>query len=306
MIFNLKKIALIQKGDPNNSNNDTVVTLTAINEGVDGSSVFGMTAEQEDYKIEGGQVYTSKINKTLDVRVLKPTGDAYTGKTNLQQLKDWVDNKTDLYFSAVTIDGGLFFGSTHDSNGLVKIAFNEQLSDTDVFAFKITKSSFTGFNNGFYEGYSWAGKNLIGMYEWGDANGDGLANGFSKDADITATFATNIQSLEVTSGTSSDYDSIFTNLYFPFEGETITFSLNYAGVTDLQIVIEAIDNTGSVTTTTFDDFSGTSRSSLSYTLQSGDVKIQPKIRIVGDDNTGGVDVSFPCLRVDGKTTYTKF
>ena len=87
MIFNLKKIALIQKDDPNNSNNDTVVTLTAINEGVDGSSVFGMTAEQEDYKIEGGQNYTSKINKTLDVRVLKPTGDAYSGKTNLQQLK---------------------------------------------------------------------------------------------------------------------------------------------------------------------------------------------------------------------------
>ena len=35
------------------------------------------------------------------------------------------------------------------------------------------------------------------MYEWGDANGDGLANGFTKDADITATFATNIQSLEL-------------------------------------------------------------------------------------------------------------
>ena len=44
----------------------------------------------------------------------------------------------------------------------IKISFNEQLSDTDVFAFKITKSSVTGFNNGFYEGYSWAGKNLIG------------------------------------------------------------------------------------------------------------------------------------------------
>jgi len=88
MINILRKLAIIQRGDVNNSGNDTVVILNNISEGVDGSSIFGLTSEPNNLPVNNNQTYINKKNHALDIRVLKPTGDAYVGKTNLQQLKD--------------------------------------------------------------------------------------------------------------------------------------------------------------------------------------------------------------------------
>lgn len=310
MITTIRKIALCQKDDSNNGGDDTVVILTGINDGVDGSSVFGLTNEHESLTIEGGMNYTNSANPSLDVRVLKPTGNAYTGQTNLQQLKDWSNNKTDLYVTILTIDGAIFFGDYGSAEGLVKIVANEQLSDNDIFAFKITKKTNVGFNDtsGIHQNGFWFGNNLVGIQEWGDKDGSGVADGWIALQIDTTSFTNNIQTL-----TTDDFGlgSFYKNIFFPFEGETVNLSITFDSVSGTyatnSIVVRCKD--ASDATISPDARSGAAtatRLDLDATVLPDTVYLQLKYEIIATSGSVTTTLSYPALRVDGKATYTKF
>ena len=309
MILNIKKIAIIQKDDPdNNSGDDTIVFLDNISEGVDGSSVFGITNEPNELKINAGETYIDKTNPSLDVRVLKPTGDAYSGQSNLDQLKEWANNQEDVYIVGLLIGGGVFFMGDRATGVTCKIVNNEQLSDNDIFAFKSTLSAPIGFNtsSGIYSSGFWVGENVLGIHEWGDASGDGLANGWGENGSFDSfSFATNQQTLVSDTSTGIFSKSFF----FPFEGETITFSIDVdtfptgEDVALIEITTVATDGTS---VNTQNDFNSTGRATVSKTIPSGNSAIIARLRQSGAaGNVTGV-YSDPMLSLTGSTTYTKF
>jgi hypothetical protein len=310
MINILRKLAIIQRGDVNNSGNDTVVILNNISEGVDGSSIFGLTSEPNNLPVNNNQTYINKKNHALDIRVLKPTGDAYVGKTNLQQLKDWSSNQTELYIVALTLDGAIFFGDYETQKGLVKIAINEQLSNADVFAIKVTSASEVGFNSstGLHEGGFWAGKNIIGGYEWGDADSDGLANGWTASGFTSQSFSSGVQQLE--SGTSN---KIFKRqVYFPFEDEKISFGIEFfnaitGDISLLDLRISYKDSSNSlIGSSDNESISSIGLKNNSSTVVSNTVSISLGVVLAATAGTLNVEVKNPVLNLGSSSSYTKF
>lgn len=206
--------------------NDPVV-LSAINEGVDGSAVFGLSNEHNELTVNDGQTYINSANPSLDVRVLKPNSSDVT------QLKSWASNHTDVYVTGLTIDGYFMFGHY---NGLTlvnpaKIVVNEQLSDNDVFAFRVTKTTDFGYNPStgiHYNGFS-AGKNMLSTYDWADTDSDGTADGW----DIVR-FATSFSNGEqtLTHAVGGDQHRMRKRVFFPFVGERPRFGFTLVSEND--------------------------------------------------------------------------
>jgi len=310
MIFNLKKIALIQKDDASNSNNDTVVTLTSINEGVDGSSLFGFSADTQELIIEGGNTYINSQLPELDVRVLKPTGNAYSGKTNLDQLKEWVSEQQELYVCALAIDGFVSFGYRKTGVGTVKIVANEQLSNSDIFAFKITNSSSFGYSlsTGIYGSGFFAGSNLASMYEWDDKTGSNVPDGWSS-ALSSPSFSNGV--FLGTSPTSSER-SFSTDIYLPFNSEQITFSLTIDSLDAIntytvnKIKIDFRDASDSQVSTKETNISGVGRVSVTDYIPLNAVWVRVSYNSRGNSGNVTTGLSNPMIALGTKTTYTKF
>lgn len=319
MILNLRKLALIQKDDTNNGGSDTVVELININDGVDGAAVFGLVNEHDENQIEGGMVYTYAGNQTLDIRVLKPSAEAnsaYSGQTLLQQLKDWADNQTDLYVSGITIDGFVLFGDAQEALYTIKIVANEQLSDNDIFALKITRKSDFGYNpdNGLYYGGFYAGKNALGMFAWGDADGDGTADGWSVTR-FTDTFDTANGEQDLTDDDTTNTNLFGRLVYFPFVGESLTFSIDvnafneYGGDYNPRLILAYFDKDDSLISTDTQSISSTGRVSLTATVPATTVSIAARFasqQVSAGSQPLDVSLANPALRIDGGTTYTKF
>ena len=308
MILHIKKLAIIQRDDPdNNSGDDTIVLLDNISEGAEGSSIFGITNEHGELKVNASEVYINSANPTIDVRVLNPTGDAYTGKTNVDQLKEWANELEDVYVVGLTVGGGVVFFGDRQSSSTARIVVNEQLSNNDVFAIKITSKSTFGFSTstGIYQGGFWVGKNLLGIHEWGDSSGDGIANGWSASVFASESFSNQQQTLESDTSTGIFSKSIF----FPFEGETVTFSIDVdtypTGEDVARVEAVTVSPSGSVVTSQ-QDFNSTGRVSVSATVPSGNSALVFRVRQSGAaGNVTGV-YSYPMVSLTGSTTYTKF
>jgi len=216
MILRTRKIGIRDNASPHNT-----LSLTAINEGVDGSAVFGVSNEHNELTIEGGMTYINSANPSLDVRVLKPSSSDVT------QLKSWAENSTDIWVTGITTNGAFMFGGYNGETleNPAKISVNEQLSDADVFAFKVTMQTDVGFNasTGLHQGGFWAGRNLLGNYSWGDADGDGDPNGWTNTG---GNYLTTFSSGQVELTQDSATCELERRINFPIVGETLTFSIS--------------------------------------------------------------------------------
>jgi len=297
MILTTRKISITQKDDASNSSNDTTVTLSAINEGADGSAVFGFTNEHTDLSIEGMQ---------MDLRILKPTGDAYTGQTELAQIKEWVSNQENVFMTVLGLNGVVFFGDYGNDKGAIKMVANEQLSDADIFAVMATNGTGFGFDpdTALHQNGVWVGKNLLGGYEFKDPASTGIAAGWSKTGGTT-TFTSGAQEFK-TAGTSDVYFQ--RDVFFPFEGEQITASVNITqqtvaatGSASLDIVAYDASDTiiGSASTVAI---SSTGTKSVSKTLPASTQYVRVRLKV----NDADIDFNKPMLALGTNTTYTKF
>lgn len=315
MILRTRKIAITEQASP-----DNVVVLTAINEGVDGSAVFGVSNEHSELSIEGGMSYIDSANPSLDVRVLKPSSSDVT------QIKSWASNQTNVQVTGLTTNGGFFFGSGSGisvfsgSAGVnpVKISVNEQLSDADVFAFRITKRTNFGFDsNGLHQGGFWAGKNLIGDYNFVDSDSSGNADTWEPYL-FTSSFSGGAQTLvNDESGTANFWGR---TLFMPFMEEEFTFSLDidsfneYGGDYTQLLNINGENASGGVVAVGLSgiatEVTGTGRFSVTLKINKTDVKAI-ELRFVSTMLSSGTQpaeftVSNPMLTIDGSTVYSKF
>lgn len=302
MILIGKKLSIIENASP-----DNVVLLDNISEGVDGSSVFGFTSEPSEIKINDGQTYINRKTNTLDVRVLKPSS------SDVIQLKSWASNQTKVSVHLSTIDGVVQFGN-YDGTTLgneCTIVINEQLVSEDIFAFKVTKDATVGFdsNTGVYEGGVWAGKNMIGDYEWGDKDGSNVADGWTIVNASASSFSSGQQSITC-STTACDFQRRF--WVTSFRGREITFSLTTVSFDvgtydDARAIIAFYDSSeGFITSQTSSTSTTPERVSVSATVPSNAVYCLVIYKTTANSGTLETVIENPSLRVDGKTTYTKF
>lgn len=297
MILKIKKIAIIEQGSP-----DVKVELTAVNEGVDGSAVFGFTNEHNTIIIEGGQSFSDYANANLDIRVLSPSDSDAT------QLQTWADNNTDLYIVALCIDGVIAFGNKETQLGLAKISLNKSLSNNNVFAFKITKKSIYGYDsNAVYQSGLYMGNNLLANTDFLDTNGSGGAQEWSSGGFISRSFSNGQQTLEF----STVLKTFSKEVYFPFDNETVTFSLlvNQAATTPAveRIRITFLDSNGStISSISNTSLTDSSVNSISGNTPTGTFALNLQYSAQTSSGNDTVILSQPKLSVGTDTTYTKF
>lgn len=304
MILQLKKIAITRRDDPTNSGNDTTVILTSINEGVDGSSIFGITSDFNERVIEGGQTYINSVNPSLDVRVLKPSSSDYSN------INSWSNDGIDVHVSCLTIDGVVHFSDWESSFTTCKISINDDLSTDSILSFKVTKKSTVGFDTstGLYEGGFFSGNNFLGGYSFLDSNADGIANGWSSNFN-TNSFSSGQQTLESPSSTVEVFNRV---IHAPFEGVAFRFSINIISLTGSydtnRIVLSFRDNTDTgIGSSTIINISSTGvKTTGDIVAPSGTVSIFCAYQADALSGTITSVVNNPVLRIDGKTTYTKF
>jgi hypothetical protein len=305
MINILKEISIIKRDDAANSGNDTIVKLTNISDGVDGASVFGFSSEPNYLTIGAGESYVNSLNSTLDVRVLKPTGDAYSGQSNLDQIKEWSNNQEDVYISAITLDGFILIGDRHTSSDLCKIVVNEQLTNNDIFAFKITRKSRVSYgDSGSYNSGWFAGSNALSYFEFDDKNSNNVADGWSANNFDSTSFSSGVQTL-----VSDTIEANFIRtIYMPFNGQNMTFSadVTVSGTYSKQqlriIYFDASDSIITSSTATLTN----GRVSLNFNVRSNTSYLQ--LGVITQSSTGTVTttISNLALKMGTDSTYTKF
>lgn len=309
MILLIDKVGIQQKEDPSNSNENTNVVLLNIRDGVDGASAFGFTAEPDEIIISKGETYVPSVSMSMNIATLKPVGDAYTGKTKIDQLEEWAINKEDVYISALTLDGFILMGDIHSSFAPIKITVNENLTSNDVLSVKSSRKSNLGYDTStsVYQGGVYAGKNALSIYDWADADSSGLADGWTGAGFNSSTFSSGQQNLE-----SPDSSSLFyKDVSLPFDSQRYNFSINFdsvgANIDTLKIRLQFRDASGSVLQNSDQDVSSTGRFSVTGLSPSGTSVVRVTIQSIATiGNTLSFTVSDPALRIDGESTYTKF
>lgn len=323
MILYLKKISIVETGSPHKA-----VLLTSINNNVDGSSVFGISNEHSDFTIEGGNTYINSATPSLDVRVMKPTSSTINGASSndLDQLKSWVSNQTKVRVIGFTIDGGVIYfgnGLTGYSDTRSILVANEQLSDNDVFAFKITKKTNVGFDpvSGIHQGGFQSSLNMASLWDWKEGNvQSGIAAGWRAEGfqNTPSSFSSGEQTLITTNNLDENRFNLY--IYGAFEGETVTSSftldnLTYsvgAGdfITRLRFRFFDENNSavGGTITSDFDVADIGNRITISAT--AGSDVCYYRLEVVGQRTSGTgqatIVISDPMISLTGSTTYTKF
>lgn len=295
MILSIKEIHIYD-------NNSDIVSLTNISEGVDGASVFGFTSEPEYINIEDNQSYLIKKNHTLDVRILKPAS------SDLTILNNWIDNNTKVFISIRNLDDSILsIGDINNPDSGVHIVKNEQLSSNDIFSFKVTKSSTTGFNpsNGIYEGSVFAGFNVSGITEWGDKVGDGIADGWTYSTN-SRSFSSNIQYLDADTSTKT----FSRNVLFPYASETSSLSFtidSQVGTYNTnRIRLEFYDKNKSFISSDNYTVTGLGRNQNIATIPINTVYVKISLQISSTTGSVTTGVSFPSFRLGTSSAYTKF
>lgn len=300
MIRHLRKIAIINDGSP-----DEVAILSNVTDGPDGASNFGLGDNDEIQRlsIEDNQSIHNRITRSLDIRTLVGTSGEDTN------IEGYVSNQTPIYIAGLGLDGFTLIGDKQTSEGQILLVKNNQRSDNEVWAIAATRDVQPGHDpgTGLFESGFWVGQNGLGGYEWADADSDGVADGWSASGFSTTSFSSGQQTLE-----ADTTERTFTRgVYFPFEGEQITFSLNIDSRTGSyateQIQLVFFDTSESVISSTTETFSSTGRQSVTATTPTGSSLsyIECQLDLQASSGTVTEVIKDAALRLGTSTTYTK-
>jgi len=285
--------------------NNKVLVFSSINDGVDGSAAFYITNDREDLTIEDGQLILNDVTPTLDGRFLQ------TDATDLADLETIVDSKIKVHVILLGIDGCVQFSDKEVASSKIYLTANEQLSGNNVLAImgaKIATASYFDAN-GIKSNYFNAHENLFATVKWIEGTG-GLAKNWNQSVAVTiATFATGEQFLEFGDGAE-----FYRDVFFPFEGEDLTFSLglvstgaNYDG-DNSEIKIEWYDKSDTLlTTSTGSQPIGVTagRKSVTGTAPVGTAYARCLIDLAVTSGAGEITVDDPALTINNSTTFTQ-
>jgi hypothetical protein len=283
MALYLKKLAVFD------TVSEEVAELVNVMEGAEGSAVFGYNQAPAELQVADGQKLQHRINHTLDLSILPPTGADAT--------------KVDALLSEeprpVKIAGcsGDTFLLWDEAAYLVQ---NPEYGDTLTRHFNMTLASTPGYRDGRQAVY--AGANLLALYDV--LSGDGTTlNGFSATGAITASTSGPFQSL--TRGATPETGLESALMLFPFAGEFITLSMFVASANATYTFgFNFYDETGAlVDTDTTTSSSTTSRVSWTTFMRDGAAFVTAFMR---PGNTNGNTLVFeaPAIRLAGQATYS--
>lgn len=298
MIKHLKKLAII-----NDAATDEVAILSNVTDGPDGASTFGLEEDVQPLSIEDQQTIHSRITRTLDIRTLVGSS---AEETNID---GYVSNQTKIYIAGLGVDGFYLIGDKENTDHPVLLVKSTQYSDNEVWELAASKDVQPGHDpsTGLFESGFWVGQNALGAYLWGDADSDGIADGWSASGFTTTSFATGQQTLEA----DTTVRTFKRGIWFPFEGVQLTFSIDNDSRTGTytteQIQIQFFDTSGSSISTQTTTFSSTGRKSVTATTPTGSnlAYLECQLDLQATSATVTSIVSDPALRLGTSTTYTR-
>lgn len=291
-----KKLAIADTNDLTK-----IAVISNIAEGVEGATAFGYENEYDMISIENMQELPYSVMHTLEIRGL-PTSNV------VEDMQHFNDPDVDTELTVIGTDGAML------SLDPLKLEWIKKPNEGYVWKLKATAKTVPDReqNNGRKGGGIHLGENLLDVYEWGDADGDNIANGHTITNFTTPNFSGGEQDLNhPNDGTIATFE--FVDLFLPFEGDQLTYSIDVPSLTLNghlpEIRIEFFDDTGSITLTQSVSFSTTGRKSVSATIPSG--AVHARVSFVSEDDgsatgTSTYNLADPALRVDGKDVYTPY
>jgi hypothetical protein len=303
MIAKLRRIAIYDTA------NDKVVTLTTIQEGVEGSGGFFYEEEEDTLAIDDDQSLLLSFLCKLEARVL--------GNSSVRaDLEAMVGEE--CIISGVGIDGFVQFGrvlppnpvATNTFADTVKIVAIDQVDKSTVFRIVAQRRSVKGYSSGVARGSVGAFNSLLNVYEVISGTGGvlyGFAGGIGTDAITNTTSGYAFQT--ATAGGAADL--LFSSRFlFPFTGIPVTLSFRTETTTaEGKAVLATYTGTTTVSEeaqVAFSSFDGDpvgARVDISITPTSATRWVGAYF---GVTSAGSVGFSLPALRVNGLTAYEGF
>lgn len=302
MIAKLRRIAIYDIG------NDKVVTLTTIQDGVEGAGGFFYEEEEDTLTIDDDQTYLLSFLCRLEARVL--------GQSSVRaDLMAMVGEE--CIISGVGIDGFVQFGRclppTSNANTFadtVKIVAVDQVDKSTVFRIVAQRRSTKAYVSGVLAGGVGAFNSMLNVYDV-TSGITGLMYGFygaSAGTSYTLTNTASGYAFQTVAAAGVPADIFSARFLFPFNGITMTLSFrNEANTADGFAKITTFTGTTTVafqaeTTTNLGVAIGT-RVSLAVTPTETTTFIGASLGLA----TGGtVGFSLPALRVNDLTAFEKF
>jgi len=301
MIAKLRRIAIYDTG------NDKVVTLTTIQDGVDGAGGFFYEEEEDTLTIDDDQSYLLCFLCKLEARVL--------GNSTLRaDLMAMVGQQ--CIISGVGIDGFIQFGRVNPSNtntnvfsDTVRIVAVDQVDNSTVFRISAQRRTVKGYSGGIARGSVGAFNSLLNVFEvtsgiTGTPYGFALGDGSSAGTNTVSGHAFYVGTLG-----ASGIAYKTSRYLFPFQGIPVTFSFRQE-TTAGEGRASVATYTGTVTVA--------EQARVDYSSFDGEpigtrvaITINPTSAtrwvgaFLGASQVGIVGFSLPALRVNGLTAFEK-
>lgn len=302
MIAKLRRIAIYDTG------NDKVVTLTTIQDGVEGAGGFFYEEEEDTLTIDDDQSYLLSFLCRLEARVL--------GQSSVRaDLMAMVGQE--CIISGVGIDGFVQFGrvvptetTTNTFADTVKIVAIDQVDKSTVFRIVAQRRSTKAYVNGVLAGGVGAFNSLLNVYEVTSGTA-GVLYGFANTvATPTITNTTSGYAFQTVAYTASGNYLFSSRFLYPFADIPVTLSLR-TETTGTEGTANIATYTGTTTVaeqtvSTFQGFDGGpvgTRVSVSVTPTSTTRWVGAYFGLTA---TGSVGFSLPALRVNSLTAFEKF
>jgi hypothetical protein len=302
MIAKLRRIAIYDTA------NDKVVTLTTIQDGVEGAGGFFYEEEEDTLKVDDDQEYLLSFLCRLEARVL--------GQSSVRaDLMAMVGEE--CIISGVGIDGFVQFGrvvptttTTNTFADTVKIVAIDQVDKSTVFRIVAQRRSTKAYVNGVLAGGVGAFNSLLNVYDVTSGTGGvlyGFAGGVGTDTITNTTSGYAFQTLANTVSGNLLFSSRF---LYPFSDIPVTLSVR-TETTGAEGRAVVATYTGTTTVT--------EQTAVAFSSFDGDpVGTRVNVTVVptsttrwvgayfGISATGSVGFSLPALRVNSLTAFEKF
>ena len=204
-------------------------TFSVVQEGSDEASRQVLSIEPATTPIiEDGQSIIMTKNYDLTVSGLFK-------KETISGLQTLADNRTDVVFGGFGLGGQIL-----QMDG--KLNLGQVLGETASFRFNSPREAKGGYDvNVTSPAYNGSGKhsaelcystNGLAMYKWQEGSTSGLAAGWTKSTNGTASWDSNNEEQDFTT-TAAGGATLHRDLFLPFDGlKTIYFNVEFTGVTD--------------------------------------------------------------------------
>lgn len=266
-MLTLRKLAI---KDPESSD---LVILSNIMDGVDGSTAFGFSVEEQSVSIDDMQKLDYREDTQMDLKVIRPSA------SDLAKI-DSLKNKP-VEISGYTLEGFVQFLGTHI---LTRIAdYNSDIINDQLRVYVQSPFGYFDTDKGRARQF-YAGKNALSLYNILAGTND-ILNGFEADSSVSTILASggmDVSTDAVGTGVKSH------DVFFPFEGVKVFSSAEFNDANmRFRIGIRFLDENKSILEEEFKDFIADGRRTVSAVVPENTYYIKLFAEKHDNDGTSG-------------------